>query len=116
MKSFQRAPNHLKDDIRSLGVDVSLFGSHNARKGAATLAACGCTVSQPVVSIYLRARWSMGLVKECYLFYKKAGDQFVQTINGILILQLTTFETEKDLLGKLKLLILHNKLYLNLVL
>ena len=84
MKSFRRALNHLKDDIKSLGVDVALLGSHSARKGAATIAACGYTMSLPMASICLRAGWSMGPVKERYLFYEKAGDQFVgRTVCGL---------------------------------
>ena len=55
-KSFQRALNHLKDDIKSLGVDVDLLGSHSKMKSAATLTACGCTVSPPMASICLRAK------------------------------------------------------------
>ena len=39
MKSFHRALNHLKDDIKSISVGVALLGSHSARKGATTLAA-----------------------------------------------------------------------------
>ena len=85
MKSFCRALNHLEDDTKSLCVDVALLGSHSARKGAATLAACGYTVSPPMSSICLRAGWSMGPMKEHYLFYEKAGDQFVgRTVCGLL--------------------------------
>ena len=61
-------------------MDVALLGSHSARKGVAILAGCGCTFSPPVASICLRTGWSIGLVREQYLYYDKAGDQFVGTI------------------------------------
>ena len=84
MKSFRRALLRQKDEIKKLGGDIQYLGSHSARKGAATLAACGCTVSPPMASICLRAGWSMGPVKERYLFYEKAGDQFVgRTVCGL---------------------------------
>jgi len=84
MKCFRRVIIHLKDEIKKLGCDIKNLGSHSARKGAATLAACGCTVSPPMASICLRAGWSMGPVKERYLFYEKAGDQFVgRTVCGL---------------------------------
>ena len=63
-----------------IGADIMLLGSQSARKGAAILAACGCTVSPPMAYICLRSGWSTGLLKERYLFYEKAGDQFVGRI------------------------------------
>jgi len=60
-----------------LGVEAGDLGSHSARKGAATFVACGTTVSPPIVSICLRAGWSLGKVKQKYLFYEKAGDQYL---------------------------------------
>jgi len=53
------------------------LGSHSARKGACSHASAGTTVSPPIVSICLRAIWSMGQVKERYLHYEKAGDQYL---------------------------------------
>ena len=64
MQCFHRALQSKKNVIERLGTDIRLLGSHSARKGAATLAACGCTVSPPMASICLRAGWSMGPVKE----------------------------------------------------
>lgn len=77
MKNFQKCLRENEEEIKSLGGEIRLLGSHSARKGAATLAACGCTVSPPMASICLRAGWSMGPVKERYLHYEKAGDEYV---------------------------------------
>lgn len=62
--------------FRSLGVVPGSLGSHSCRKGAITLLSSGCTVSPPMSSICLRACWSMGPVKDRYIHYEKAGDQF----------------------------------------
>ena len=53
-----------------------MLGTHSARKGCITLVSAGCTVSPPMSSICLRACWSMGPVKDRYIHYEKAGDQF----------------------------------------
>ena len=37
----------------------------------------GCTVGAPIVSLCLQAGWSLGGVKDKYLFCKDAGDQYV---------------------------------------
>jgi hypothetical protein len=60
-----------------LGISPGDLGSHSARKGASSHACSGSTVSPPMVSICLRAMWSMGHVKERYLQYEKAGDQYL---------------------------------------
>ena len=64
------------DEFKLLGVDENTLGSHLCRKGAITLVSTGCTASPPMASICLRAGWSMGNMKDHYIFYKKAGDQF----------------------------------------
>ena len=40
------------------------------------MVATGCTVLPPMASICLRAAWSMGNVKDRYIHYGEAGDQF----------------------------------------
>ena len=52
-------------------------GATLAGKGVATMVAAGCTVSPPIVSLCLRAGWTLGGVKDKYLFRKNAGDQYV---------------------------------------
>ena len=66
-----------KDLFENLGVKEGELGSHSCRKGAITLVSAGCTVSPPMAAICLRAGWSMGPVKDRYIHYEKAGDQFV---------------------------------------
>ncbi len=66
-----------EDEFLQLGICPGDLGSHSERKGACSFASAGSTVSPPMVSICLRAMWSMGSVKECYLQFKKAGDQYL---------------------------------------
>jgi hypothetical protein len=67
-----------------LGIKPGDLGSHSARKGASSFASAGSTVSPPMVSICLRAMWSMGPVKERYLQYEKAGDQYLgRVVSGL---------------------------------
>ena len=61
----------------ALGISPGDLGSHSARKGSSSHASSGTTVSPPMVSICLRAMWSMGHVKERYLQFEKAGDQYL---------------------------------------
>jgi hypothetical protein len=65
------------EEFFALGISAGDLGSHSARKGAASHACAGSTVSPPMVSVCLRAMWSMGHVKERYLQYEKAGDQYL---------------------------------------
>ena len=64
------------DQFRVLGVEKKALGTHSACKGSITLVSSGCTVSPHISSICLRACWSMGPVKDRYIHYEKAGDQF----------------------------------------
>ena len=61
-----------KDVFSNMGVDINYIGCHSPRKGAATRAETGATVSPPMASICLRDGWSMGPVKERYIHYEKA--------------------------------------------
>jgi hypothetical protein len=73
-----------REEFSRLGIQPGDLGSHSARKGACSFASAGCTVSPPIASICLRACWSMGPVKERYLFYEKAGDQFLgRAVSGM---------------------------------
>ena len=60
-----------------LGIRPGDLGSHSARKGVCSFAVAGSTVCPPMVSICLRAMWSMGSVKEHYLQFEKAEDQYL---------------------------------------
>ena len=84
MSAFHNIIKENADELARLGVEPGDLGSHSARKGACSYASAGCTVSPPMASICLRACWSMGLVKERYLHYEKAGDQFLgRAVSGL---------------------------------
>ena len=68
----------------SCGIDPKEIGTHSIRKGAATCCCTGVHPGPAVVSVCLRAGWSLGRVKERYLKYEVAGDELVGgTLTGI---------------------------------
>ncbi len=72
------------EQFYALGISAGDLGSHSARKGACSFASAGTTVSPQIVSICLRAMRSMGQVKERYLQYEKAGDQYLgRVVSGL---------------------------------
>jgi hypothetical protein len=71
MACLHRVIENNLEEFLLLGIKPGDLGSHSARKGASSFASAGSTVSPPMVSICLRAMWSMGPVKERYLQYKK---------------------------------------------
>ena len=77
MECLRRIIEKYPQEFIALGICPGNLGSHSARKGACSHASAGMTVSPPMVSICLRAMWSMGSIKEHYLQYKKAGDQYL---------------------------------------
>ncbi len=84
MYVFHKVINNNEEAFRNLGVGPGDLGSHSARKGSCTFASSGTTASPPIASICLRAMWSMGPVKERYLHYEKAGDQYVgRVVSGL---------------------------------
>ena len=77
MGIFHKVIERNKEVFEVLGIKEGDLGSHSCRKGAITLVSAGCTVSPPMAAICLRACWSMGPMKDRYIHYEKAGDQFV---------------------------------------
>ena len=70
----------------ALGISPGDLGSHSARKGASSHASSGTTVSLPMVSICLCSMWSMGHVKERYLQFEKAGNQYLgRAVSGLVV-------------------------------
>ena len=55
-----RVINENKEEFVRLGVTKEMIGTHSARKGAATLAASGCTIAPSMASICNRAGWKLG--------------------------------------------------------
>jgi hypothetical protein len=78
---LRRVVEENKGVFLALGIRPGNFGSHSARKGACSFAAAGSTVCPLMVSIFLRAMWSMGLVKKRYLQFEKAGDQYLGQVS-----------------------------------
>ena len=64
-------------EFEQIGVRPGVIGSHSARKGAATLAASGCTVSPSMASICTRAGWKLGGTRDKYIKFENAGDQYL---------------------------------------
>jgi len=62
-------------EFEQIGVRPGVIGSHSARKGAATLAASGCTVSPSMASICTRAGWKLGGTRDKSIKFENAGDQ-----------------------------------------
>ena len=84
VKVFHKVIRENKEEFEKLGVKPGDLGSHSTGKGSITLVCSKCTVSPPMSSICLRACWSMGNVKDRYIHYEKAGDQFCgRSVTGI---------------------------------
>ena len=66
--------NHIKE---TLFVDPKEIGSHSIRKDAATYYCAGVYHGPPIVSVCLRAGWTMGRVEDRHPKYENAGDEFV---------------------------------------
>jgi len=84
MDCLRRIIENNLDEFLQLGIRPGDLGSHSVRKGACSFASAGSTVSPPMVSICLRAMWSMGSIKERYLQFEKAGDQYLgRVVSGL---------------------------------
>ena len=71
-------------EFQDIGVDPKDIGTHSIRKGAATFCTCAVHPGPPIVSVCLRAGWTIGRVKERYLKYEASGDQLVgRCLSGI---------------------------------
>ena len=80
---FHRVTNPIHAYMKEHG-DPKELGSHSIRKGAATYCCAGVHPTPPIVSVNLRAVWTVGRVKERYIKYENAGDEFVgRTLTGI---------------------------------
>lgn len=66
-----------KDAVIAMGIDPDEIGVHSIRKGAATYACSGTTSSPSMGGVCNRAGWTMGKVKDTYIRYEAAQDQYV---------------------------------------
>ena len=51
-----------------------------SKKGVSTMVASGCAISPPIISLCIRAGWSIDGMKERYLKYESARDKYVGRI------------------------------------
>ena len=80
-RSFlQKLTSKYAKEFGELGIDVQNIGVHSIRKGAATYACNGTTAAPQIAAICNRAGWTMGRVKDIYIKYEAAGDQYVGRI------------------------------------
>ena len=71
-------------EYQAMGASPEDLGTHSVRKGAATYCCTGVHPGPPIVSVCLRAGWTLGRVKERYLKYESGGDQLVgRCLTGI---------------------------------
>lgn len=68
------------DEILSMGIDPSDIGVHSIRKGSATYVMNGTTSAPSIAALCNRAGWTMGKVRDTYLNYEAAQDQYVGRI------------------------------------
>ena len=74
---FSNLLESLETELFDLGYLPGDLGTHSCRKGVATLIASGSTVCPPISSLCIRAGWTMGGMKDKYIFRAEAGDQYV---------------------------------------
>ena len=84
LKIFHKVIKDGFDRFQALGVEKGMLGAHSIIKEDTTIVATGCTVSLPMASIFLRDGWIMRPIKDQYIHYEKAGDEFVgRYVTGI---------------------------------
>jgi len=95
---YQRFRKYLKDlvsehadEIRGMGIDPNLIGVHSIRKGAATYVCSGSTGGPSIAAVCNRAGWTMGKVKDTYIQYEAAQDQYVGRVVAGLNVNSETF-------------------------
>ena len=69
-----------KDELLELGYEPNDIGVHSIRKGAGTYASSGTTAAPSSVSVNNRGGWTLGGVRDVYMLYERAGDQYVGRI------------------------------------
>jgi len=63
-----------------MGIDPKDIGVHSIRKGAATYTCSGTTCAPSMAAVCNRAGWTMGKVKDTYIQYEAAINQYVGRI------------------------------------
>ena len=63
-------------EVSELGVNPKMIGTHSIRKGAVTYMS-SLPGGPSILSVCICAGWTMGTVKDVYMWYLSSGDQFV---------------------------------------
>ncbi|KAL7559094.1 hypothetical protein ACA910_017507 [Epithemia clementina (nom. ined.)] len=79
-----------RDEVITLGYQDGDLGTHSIRKGATTFIS-SLPGGTPPTAICIRGGWTMGHVKDVYMRYATAGDEFVGQCLRLLPLLQTTF-------------------------
>jgi hypothetical protein len=77
---LQRVLGKKSDELCGLGYGPNDIGIHSIRKGAGTFASSGTTAAPSSVSVNNRGGWTLGGVRDIYMLYERAGDQYVGRI------------------------------------
>ena len=65
-------------EVNEMGYNILEIGVHSIQKGATTFISSGTTAAPSSMSVDLRGGWSMGgSVRNVYMLYKKAWDQYI---------------------------------------
>jgi hypothetical protein len=76
-KQLQSLVDEHSEEIRGMGIDPQDLGVHSIRKGAATYVCSGTTCAPSIAAVCNRAGWTMGRVKDTYIRYESAMDEYV---------------------------------------
>ena len=68
------------EEIKAMGYEWDDIGVHSIQKGAGRYASSGTTAAPGAVSVNNRGGWLLGGVRDVYLLYERAGDQYVGRI------------------------------------
>ena len=86
-KYLQKLVAANKVEVQRLGENIEETGVHSIRKRAATYCCGGRTAAPHMASVYNRAGWTMGKVKDTYIQYAASGDQHIgRVVSGIPVL------------------------------
>lgn len=77
---LQRVLAKKSEELCGLGYGPNDIGIHSIRKGAGTFASSGTTAVPSSVSVNNRGGWTLGGVRDIYMLYERAGDQYVGRI------------------------------------
>jgi hypothetical protein len=63
-------------ELNAMGFECEDIGTHSIRKGGTTYLSSGTTAGPSASSINVRGNWSQGDVRDVYMLWALAGDQY----------------------------------------